>query len=179
MSLNLSLHQRAATEAQKDRGAPHGARLFLVPGLRPVGRAVAPVAWPAGKPFEGGMTSEAFQDPAEVTAVVGRDAQFGVVGRDRRQRVEHLAREEAALVVAPFRPGIRKQDEHAIDRSRRQRRDQQPRVIGKNAYIVEPALLDFREKLDDPVLENLAADETDLVIPFGLLRQMLAAAEAD
>src|SRR5215469_3524809 len=179
MSLNLSLHQRAATEAQKDGGAPHGARLFLVPGLRPVGRAVAPVVPPPRQPFEGGMTSEAFEDPAEVTAVVGRDPQLGVVGRDRRQRVEHLAREEAALVVAPFWPGIRKQDKHAIDRSRRQRCDQQPRVIGEHANVVEAALLDLREKLDDPVLENLAADKTDLRMPFSLLRQMLAAAEAD
>src|SRR5215472_12903115 len=179
MSLNLSLHPRAAAEAEKGGGAAGGACLFLIAGLRPVGRALAPVARPPRQPFEGGMIGEAFEDPAEVIAIVRSDPKSCAVGHDFRQPVEHLARQEAALMVAPFRPGIGKQNEHAIDRGRRQRRDQQPRVVGKNPDVVEAPLLDLREKLDDPVLENLAADESDLGIPFGLLRQMLAAAEAD
>jgi len=170
---------RPPAEAQKDRGASGGARLFLVPGRRPVGGALAPVARAPRQPFQGGMTSEAFEDPAKVIAIVRGDPKFCIVGHDFRQPVEHLAREEAALMVAPFRPGIRKQDEHAIDRGRQQRRDQQARVVGKDPNVAEAPLLDLREKLDDPVLENLAADEPGCRMPFGLLRQMLAAAEAD
>ena len=82
-------------------------------------------------------------------------------------------------MVAPFRPRIGKQNEHSIDRSRRQRCDQQPPVIGKNPNVVEAPRLDLREKLDDPILENLAADEPGCWMAFGLLRQMLAAAETD
>src|SRR5215471_17852262 len=179
MSLNFRWHPRAAAEAEKGGGAAGSERLFLIAGRRPVGGALAPVARPPRHPFEGGMTSKAFEDPAEIVGVVGGGAQLGAVGHDFRQPVEHLARKEAALVVAPFRPRIGKQNEHSIDRSRRQRCDQQPPVIGKNPNVVEAPRLDLREKLDDPILENLAADEPGCWMPFGLLRQMLAAAETD
>ena len=180
--INDSIHDcssRAAAEAEKGGGAAGGSRLLLVAGRRPVGGALAPVARPPRQPFESAVTGEAFEDPAEVIVVVRRRPQLGAVGHDLRQNIERLAQDEAALVVAPFRPGIGKQYEHPIDRGRRQRRDQQPRVVGKDPDVVDAPLLDLREKLDDPVLENLAADKTDLRMPFGLLRQMLAAAEAD
>src|SRR5215469_7742950 len=176
---NLHTQLRATAEAQKGGGAAGGARLFLIAGRRPVGREVAPVARAPREPFESGVAGEALEDPAKIIAIVGGHPQLSAVGHDFRQPVEHLARKEAAFVVAPFRPGIGKQNEHAIDRGRRQRRDQQARVVSKDPDVVEAPLLDSREKLDDPVLEDLAADEPDLRMPFGLLRQMLAAAETD
>ena len=81
--------------------------------------------------------------------------------------------------MAPLWPRVGKQDEHAINRRRRQRREHQPRVIDKNPNVVDVLAFDMREKPSDTGLENFAADETDLRMAFGLNSEMLAPAKAD
>ena len=82
-------------------------------------------------------------------------------------------------MVAPFGPRIRKQYEDAVDRANRQSRHQQSRVVGEDANILEPPPLDLRKQLDDPVLENLAADEADFRMLIGLPCEMLPSAETN
>ena len=125
------------------------------------------------------MIGDVFEDPAEIAVIIGCNPQLGAIGHDSRQAVEQLARDDAPLVVAPFGPRIRKQYEDAVDRASRQSRHQQPRVVGKDANIIEPLPLDLRKQLDDPVFENLAADEADFRMPFGLPCEMLASAETN
>jgi hypothetical protein len=82
-------------------------------------------------------------------------------------------------VLPAFWPGIREQDEDAIDCWPRKRCHDQARVIGKDPNIGEPPLLDLGEQLDYPVLEYFAADKPNLRMLLGQLREMLAAAETD
>jgi hypothetical protein len=125
------------------------------------------------------MRGDVLKHPAQIATVVGGEPQFGTVGHDLGQAVEGCARHDPALVLPALWPGIRKQDEDAADRASGQRRDYYSRVIGKDPDIVEPPTLDLRQQLDDPVLENLAADKPDIRVPLGQLRQMLAGAETD
>lgn len=125
------------------------------------------------------MSGDAFEDPREIVAVIGRQTQFGIVGHDFSQAVEGCARHDPAFVLPAFWPRIRKQDENAADRDRRQRRDYQSRVIGKDPNIVEPPPLDLEKQLDYPVLEHLAPDKTGLRMLLGQLSEMLATAETD
>ena len=168
-----------ASHSKKGGGAAGGAGLRLVAGRRPIGRALAPVGGTAGQPFEGGVSGNVFQDPAEVAGVIGRQAQLGIVGHDFRQAVEGCVRHDSAFVLPPFRPRIREQDEDAVDRGRRQRRHDQSRVIGKDPNIVEPPQLDLGKQLDYSILEYFAADKPDLRMVLGQLREMLATTETD
>jgi hypothetical protein len=125
------------------------------------------------------VSGNVFENPAEVVGVIGRQAQLGVVGHDLCQGVEGCARHDPAFVLPTFWPGIREEDDDAIDCGRRQRRHDQSRVIGKDPNIAEPTQLDLREQLDYPVLENFAADKPGLRMLLGQLREMLATAETD
>ena len=175
----LDCSPRPASYSKKGGLAAGGARLCLVTGRRPIGGAPAPVGGTAGQPFEGRVSGNVFENPGEITSVIGRDAQLGIVGHDFRQPVQGCVGHDPAFVLPAFWPGIRKQNEDAIDRGRRERRDDQSRVIGKDPNIVEPPPLDLRKQLDYPVLEYFAADEPGLRMLLGQLREMLAAAETD
>jgi hypothetical protein len=164
---------------EKDRNTSRRPCLFLISRPRPVGRAGAPVAGPAGKPLEFRVVGHPLEDPAEIATIVGRQTEFGIVGHDFGQTIKCLSRHDAALEVAAFGPRVGKEDEYSIDRSGRQRRDQQPRVIGKDPNVVEMPLLDLSEQFGYSVLKNLRADEADFGVMFGLEREMLTAAKAD
>jgi hypothetical protein len=125
------------------------------------------------------VSGNVFENPAEVAGVIGRQAQLGVVGHDFSQAVEGFARHDPAFVLPAFWPRIREQDEHAVDRCRRQRLREQSRVIGKDPNIVEPTLLDLGEQFDCSVLEYFAADKPGLRMLLGQLCEMLATAETD
>ena len=125
------------------------------------------------------MIGDSLKHPAEVIAIIRRETQFGSVRHDCRQGIEGLARHEAAFLMAPLWPRVRKQDEHAINRRRRQRREHQPRVIDKNPDVVDVTAFDMREEPGDTGLEYLAADEADLGMAFRLNRKMLASPKAD
>ena len=175
----VSTAPRPAPDAKKGGPAAGVARFLLVPARRPVGRAVAPVAGPAGQPFESGVGGHPFENPAEVVALVGHESQFGTVGHDLGQLVQCRARHDPALVLPALGPRVREQDEHAVDRGRRQRRHDQPCIIGKDPNVVEPPPLDLGKQLDYAVLKHLAADEPGLRMLLGQLRDMLTTAEPD
>ena len=170
---------RPTPDPKKGGRAAGGTRLRLIAGRRPIGGALAPVGRTAGSPFEDGVSGNAFENPREVVAVIGCHAQLGTVSHDFRQTVEGCARHDPAFVLSTFWPRIRKQDEHAADRGRWERRDHQSRIIGKDPNIVEPPLLDLSKQLDYPVLEYFAADKPGLRMLLGHLREMLATAETD
>src|SRR6516162_8711842 len=81
--------------------------------------------------------------------------------------------------MAELRPRVRKQNEHARERSLVEGGEQQARVVEEEANVGEAALLDFGEQLGDAVLEHLAADEAQPRMRRGLGGQVLAGAEAD
>ena len=82
--------------------------------------------------------------------------------------------------MAHFRPGIGKQDEDARDRGRGQGREQQPRVVGKNADVVEVAAARSRASSRAMPFSNTSQPIKPISgWQLGLKRQMLAAAEAD
>src|SRR5277367_4776947 len=76
-------------------------------------------------------------------------------------------------------PGVGEEDEDAVDRDRRQRPDQQPRIVDEQADIGEMPTLDLAEEFGDAVFEYLTADEANFAMPFGLGCEMLASAKAD
>src|SRR5215469_6152239 len=81
--------------------------------------------------------------------------------------------------MPPFWPRVGEQDEDTIDRGRRQRRDQQARIVGENLNVVEALALYSRQHLCDSVLEYLAPDKAYLVVMLGLSGAMLTRAKAD
>ena len=170
---------RPASHSKKGGRAAGGTRLRLVTGRRPIGRARAPIAGTVGQPFEGGVSRNAFENPREIAALIGRHAQLGLVGHDFRKSVEGWARHDPAFVLPAFWPRIRKQNKNTIDRGRWQRRHDQSRIVGKDPNVVEPTPLDLGEQLDYPVLEYFAADKPGLRMLLGHLREMLTTAEAD
>ena len=87
--------------------------------------------------------------------------------------------DEPALVVALLGPGIGKQDERAGDRGVRQPAQQRAGVVGVQADVGELLALDGAQRLDDAVLERLAADQADVRVGARLPQQMLGPAEAD
>ncbi len=159
--------------------APGGDGLALVAGLGPVGRPDAPIVGTARKPFEGGMHRRALQHPAQIVDVVGGEAQFRAVLHDPGKLVQRLGRNQAALVVTLFAPGIGKQDEDPGQASVGKLLQQLPAVFGQEADIRKPGFIDGREETRDPVLEDLAADQADGGMGLRLGGEMLAAAIAD
>src|SRR5208337_1249581 len=125
------------------------------------------------------MIGRAFEHPAEIVAIVGREPKLGIVSHDTGQRVQGLARHEAAPLMPALWPRVGKEDEDTIDRGRRQCRDQEARIVGKDPYVAELSALDFYEQSGNPVLENLAADQAGLRVALGLIGQVLATAKAD
>ena len=119
------------------------------------------------------------EHPGEIAHVVAGKPQLGSGAHGSRERVERRPRDEAALVVAEFGPGVGEEDEDAAQACRRKCRDQEPRVVDEEAHIVEPATLDFGEEPSDAVLEDLGADEGVLGMGRRLRREVLARAEAD
>ena len=131
-------------------------------------RAVAPITRTSNQPFEKRVFSESLEHPDKVIAIIRRETEFCSVRHDCRQGIERSAGHEAAVLVAALWPRVRKHDKDAIDRRRTQRRDHQPRVIGKNTDVVQVAAFDMREQPGDTWLEYLTADEADLGMAFGL-----------
>jgi hypothetical protein len=125
------------------------------------------------------MFSDTLNHPADVIAIIRRETEFGSIRHDCRQGIEGLAGHKAAVLMAPLWPRVRKQDKYAIDRRRSQRRDHQPRVIGKNSDVVEVAAFDMHEQPGNSWLEYLAADEADLRMAFGLNGKMLTTTKTD
>jgi len=81
--------------------------------------------------------------------------------------------------VALLGPGIWKEDEDPLDRSRGQRLNQHAGVIHEKPHIGEASLLHLGEQLDDAVLEHFAADQAAAWLSRGLCRQVLARPEAE
>ena len=86
---------------------------------------------------------------------------------------------DAALAMAGFRPGVRKQDEDAAQRIVRQAIQQQPGVVAVQPDVAEAAPLDPRREFRSSGEEGLAADHADVRMALRLPSQMLASAEAD
>jgi hypothetical protein len=81
--------------------------------------------------------------------------------------------------VAGLRPGVREEQEDAVERGRRQHRQQQPGIVREDPDIADAAALEMVEQAGDAVDEDLGADQPDLGMSRRLGREMLAAAEAD
>jgi len=139
-----SLSPKPPLHSEKARSAARGTRLLLVARRRPILRTFAPIAGTSSQPFESRMIGNSLQHQAQAIAIVRRKTEFGPVRHDFREPVEGLAGQDAAFLVAPLRPRVGEQDEDAIDGRRRQRRDQQPRIIGKHLDVVEMTALDLR-----------------------------------
>ena len=174
-----SVDPRPSSNPEKGRASSGRPRLFLIARRRPILRALAPVGGAACQPLKGWVIGHSFEHPAKIVTIVGRKPEFGIVGHDFGQSVECLARHDSAFTVAAFWPRIGKQDKHTIDRSRWQRCNQQPRVVGKDADVFEMSMRDSRQQFGDSVLENFAADEAGLGMMFGLQREMLAPTKPD
>ena len=170
---------KASSHTQKGGRTTGGACLFFIACGRPICRAGAPITRTSSQPFEGWVIGDSLEHPAEIIVVIGRKTQLGSVPHDCRQCIEGLAGHEAPFLVAQLWPRVGKQDEHATNRGRRQRREHQPCVINKNPDVGDMAAFDLREKPGDTGLENFATDETDLRVAFGLNSKMLAAAKAN
>ena len=76
-------------------------------------------------------------------------------------------RDQPALVVALLGPGVGKQDERAGDRGIRQPAQERAGVVGVQADVGELLALDRAQRLDDAVLERLAADQADVRVGRG------------
>jgi len=81
--------------------------------------------------------------------------------------------------MPPFWPRVGEQNEDAIDRGRRQPRDQQACIVGENPNVVEALALYSRQHLCDSVLEYLAPDKAYLAVMLGLSREMLTCAKTN
>ena len=119
------------------------------------------------------------EHPAEITRIVGGEAQLAAIGHRRGEEVERRRCDEAALVVTELRPGIGKEDEDAGQHRLGQRRQEEARIVDEEPDIAELLPLDVGKQLDDAVLEDLAADKALARRRRGLRCQMLAGAEAD
>ncbi len=81
--------------------------------------------------------------------------------------------------MALLRPGVGKEDENPLERRVRQVPQQLTGIVRAETDVGQAALLDSRQRLDDAVLEYLAADEADIGIGMRLPDEVLAAAKAD
>jgi hypothetical protein len=170
---------KPALHLEKARNTPSGARLLLISGRRPIIGTFAPITRTANQPFEIRVIGKPLQHPEQVVAIVRGETEFASVRHDHRQGVEGFARYNTAFLMAPLWPRVGKQDEYTIDRRRRQRRDQQPRIIGEDPNVVELTALDLRKQPGDSRLEYLASDEADLWVTLRLKAEMLPPAETD
>ncbi len=174
-----SVNPRPAPNPEKGGASSGCPRLFLVACRRRVLRALVPIGGTACQPLEGGVIGHPFEHPAKVVTIVGGKTEFGIISHDFSQSVECFVRHDSALMMAAFWPRIGKQDKHTIDRSRWQRCNQQPRVVGKDADVFEMSMRDSRQQFGDSVLENFAADEAGLGMMFSLQREVLAPTKPD
>ena len=95
------------------------------------------------------------------------------------QLVEKAPVDQPPLDVPLLRPGVGKEDEDPLERRVRQVPQQLTGILGAETDVGEAAFLDRRQRLDDAVLEYLAADEADIGIGIRLPDEVLAAAKAD
>ncbi len=168
-----------ASKSEKDSRATSSLRLFLIPRRRPIRQPLAPVAGTAGQPFQGWVIGSSLEHPGKKVTIVGGKTQFGAISHDPRQGVEQPSGHDAPPLMAPLRPGIRKQDEDTIDRRRRKRGNQHPPIISENSDVFDAAALDPREQLCDPVFEYLATDQTDLGMTLRLISEVPPTAKPD
>src|SRR5688572_30414663 len=100
--------------------SPFAQGFGLIAGRRPIGRPIAPILRPAGGPQKGRMRGDMRQGPADIGRIVAGDAEFRARLHQARKQIEIGGLDEAPLRMAPLRPGIREQQEHAIQRPFRQ-----------------------------------------------------------
>ena len=125
------------------------------------------------------MPGQVKQHPARVVRVIRGQTKLGAVLEDRGEAIERPWADDAPLEVAPLGPRIRVQDEQPTDRRLVQAGQQQPRIVGKEADIVEPAPGNPAQEAGHAVDKGFAADEPDLRMGGGLRGQVLAGAEAN
>src|SRR5204862_536346 len=94
-----------------------------------------------------------------------------------RELAQRCRGDEPALLVALLGPGIGKQDEGARDLSVGQPAQEGARVVRMQADVGELLPFDGAQRLDDAVLERLAADQADVRIGSRLPEQMLGSAD--
>src|ERR1051325_5531258 len=82
-------------------------------------------------------------------------------------------------MVPLLRPGIGEQDERPPNRPRRQRFDKEPRVVGEEPQIAQPAAVDLAKQFGGAGFEASGANKADFGMPRRLLGEMLAAAKTD
>src|SRR5271166_4315123 len=112
-SASLARPLRSSTtpsQSEESGAASDRSRLFLVTGRRPVVGALTPIAGTASQPVESRMIGRAFEHPAEIVAIVGREPKLGIVSHDTGQRVQGLARHEAAPLMPALWPRVGKED---------------------------------------------------------------------
>ena len=125
------------------------------------------------------MRGDQLQHGAEVSDIVGGEAELGARFHGARELVEDARRHHAPLVMPLFRPRIGKQDEDPAETGIRECRQQEPRVVDENADIAEIPALHLGQQFDHAVLEYLGAEQADVGMRSRLLGQVLAGAEAD
>ena len=161
----------------RDATGSHGLR--LIARRRPIKWPLQPIRGRAREPFEIGMHGYSLQHGTQVAHVVGGEAELGAVSHGARELVERLRRDHPPLVMPGLRPGVRKQDEDPAKAGLRERGQQEPCVIDKDADIAELPALHLRQELDHAVLEHLGAEESHIRMRRRVLGQVLAGAEAD
>ena len=95
------------------------------------------------------------------------------------ERLDHRMRNDPALVVSPFRPGVGIENEDAGKEGVRRRFDETLRVAATQPDVDELLALNSRKRGDDAVEKRLAADEADVGVLLRPFDQVLAGAEAD
>src|SRR5215218_2793639 len=164
---------------QVARAPPFGLGLGLVARAGPAGPGAAPVVGALGGPGEGGRAQRPGQGPAGVIVDVGRKPQLAAGPQDAGEGGERVVGEEAALPLAPFRPGIGVEQVHDVERRLGEARQQRGSIAVPEADVRQAVALDRRQELRHAVDEGLAADEARLRAGARLGGEMLAAAEAD
>lgn len=81
--------------------------------------------------------------------------------------------------MARLRPGIREEDEGAVDRSSVETRDEVARIAPAQPDVGEALLVDGGEEFGDAVDEGFGADKAGVAMESCLPGEVFAAAEAD
>jgi len=154
-------------------------RLLLIARRDPVGRTHAPIRRTLRRPGEPRIANKMHERPLRIIGMVGGDPQLAARPQGAGNFAECPRLDEATLVVAEFRPGIRKEDKHHRKTGIGQSLEDVTRIIGMHTHIRQPLGPDLRQELGNPVLERLAANEAGLRMQPRLRGKMFAPAETN
>src|SRR4029077_802896 len=133
-----------------------------------------------GEIREAGDWSQRLKHLQRVRLPVGRKPQQAARGETAREKLGERALDEAALVVALLRPGVREEDEELIHRLRRDLPlEDLDRVMTYDAHVTELPLLEPEQQPADARTVDLDAEEITRRMSTGECEKILAVAEAN